>query len=184
MSPDSRSTSNIPLHRQTKLSRRSIFAVGIACLSFTACSPPADKSPNTSLKAEVSAAQSSIQNRGIVNSPPEQELTKAPPIDTLVENLRKKLHANPSDTDGWVLLARSYAFIGDRASAEAAIRQARKLGYTGEDIDFPEENRSMAKKRDQNTYMFQGSSAIGNYLELIFSQVPTVQDHRAHRTDE
>lgn len=63
------------------------------------------------------------------------QTNQAPPIDDLAEKLRQRLHANPEDRDGWVLLARSYSFLGDHASAEGAMNQARSLGYQGDGIE-------------------------------------------------
>ncbi len=59
---------------------------------------------------------------------------KAPAIDEMVEGLRTRLHKEPGDRDGWVLLARSYAYLNDVESARDALQQARKLGYEGPDF--------------------------------------------------
>lgn len=58
--------------------------------------------------------------------------TKAPPVDQMVERLRQRLEREPDDVKGWVLLGRSYEYMGQDAEARAAFARARDLGYTGE----------------------------------------------------
>ena len=53
---------------------------------------------------------------------------QAAPIASLVGGLEQKLAAQPDDLDGWALLAQSYAFMGDAAAADAAIKKAIALG--------------------------------------------------------
>jgi cytochrome c-type biogenesis protein CcmH len=49
----------------------------------------------------------------------------APDIRTMVGGLAERLAANPGDLEGWRRLIRSYAVLGERAKAEAALRTAR-----------------------------------------------------------
>jgi hypothetical protein len=54
--------------------------------------------------------------------------TQAAPISSLVGGLEQRLAAQPNDMDGWALLAQSYAFMGDAAAANGAIKKAVALG--------------------------------------------------------
>ncbi len=54
--------------------------------------------------------------------------TQAAPVSSLVGGLEQRLAAQPNDPDGWALLAQSYAFMGDAAAADAAIKKAAALG--------------------------------------------------------
>ena len=54
--------------------------------------------------------------------------TQAAPISSLVGGLEQRLAAQPNDVDGWALLAQSYAFMGDAAAANGAIKKAVALG--------------------------------------------------------
>jgi cytochrome c-type biogenesis protein CcmH len=49
-------------------------------------------------------------------------------VSSLVHGLEQRLAAQPDDADGWALLAQSYAFIGDAAAANGAIKKAVALG--------------------------------------------------------
>jgi len=53
---------------------------------------------------------------------------QAAPISSLVGGLERRLAAQPDDVDGWALLAQSYAFMGDAAAADGAIKKAIALG--------------------------------------------------------
>jgi len=50
------------------------------------------------------------------------------PVSSLVGGLEQRLAAQPDDVEGWALLAQSYAFIGDAAAADGAIKKAVALG--------------------------------------------------------
>lgn len=64
-------------------------------------------------------------------------LTQAPPLEIVVEQLRARLEGAPDDVDGWVLLARSYHFLGRYDAAEGALAKARELGYDGPALEAP-----------------------------------------------
>jgi cytochrome c-type biogenesis protein CcmH len=49
----------------------------------------------------------------------------APDIGAMVEGLAARLEANPGDLEGWRRLIRSYAVLGDREKAKAALGKAR-----------------------------------------------------------
>jgi len=50
------------------------------------------------------------------------------PIESLVGGLEARLAENPDDVNGWVLLAQSYAFLGDESQVEHAVQRAVALG--------------------------------------------------------
>jgi len=50
------------------------------------------------------------------------------PVSSLVGGLEQRLAAQPDDVNGWALLAQSYAFMGDAAAADGAIKKAVALG--------------------------------------------------------
>ena len=54
---------------------------------------------------------------------------RAPAIDSLIEPLRQKLRDKPEDAGNWVLLGRSYEYLGRRQDANEAFARARALGY-------------------------------------------------------
>jgi cytochrome c-type biogenesis protein CcmH/NrfG len=54
--------------------------------------------------------------------------TQVAPVSSLVGGLEQRLAAQPNDADGWALLAQSYAFMGDAAAANGAIKKAVALG--------------------------------------------------------
>jgi cytochrome c-type biogenesis protein CcmH/NrfG len=53
----------------------------------------------------------------------------AAPVASLIGGLEQRLEQNPGDANGWALLAQSYAFVGQRDRAEAAVAQAIALGF-------------------------------------------------------
>lgn len=53
---------------------------------------------------------------------------QAAPVSSLVVGLEQRLAAQPNDADGWALLAQSYAFMGDAAAADGAVKKAVALG--------------------------------------------------------
>jgi len=50
------------------------------------------------------------------------------PVSSLVGGLEQRLAARPDDVEGWALLAQSYAFMGDAAAADGAVKKAVALG--------------------------------------------------------
>jgi len=65
-------------------------------------------------------------------TPPEPG-QKAEPVDALLAGLISRLEAQPEDVDGWVLLARSYQYLGRPDEAKMAFRKAADLGYSTPD---------------------------------------------------
>jgi cytochrome c-type biogenesis protein CcmH/NrfG len=59
---------------------------------------------------------------------------QAAPVSSLVRGLEQRLAANPEDAAGWMLLAQSYAFMGDAAAADAAVRKAVALGVDEQEL--------------------------------------------------
>jgi predicted Zn-dependent protease len=55
-------------------------------------------------------------------------LTEVAPVDSLVGGLEQRLAQQPDDAGGWALLAQSYAFMGDVAAADGALKKAIALG--------------------------------------------------------
>jgi hypothetical protein len=50
------------------------------------------------------------------------------PVSSFVGGLERRLAEHPDDMEGWALLAQSYAFIGDAAAADGAVKKAVALG--------------------------------------------------------
>jgi cytochrome c-type biogenesis protein CcmH/NrfG len=82
------------------------------------------------------------QGTGRADSPPtmaqlsddESGAVQAAPVSSLVGGLEKRLAAQPDDVRGWALLAQSYAFIGDAAAADRAVRKAVALGTDEQEL--------------------------------------------------
>ena len=56
-------------------------------------------------------------------------------LETAVKQLEARLAAEPNDQDGWRLLERSYAELGDTAKAAEAARRAASLGAAAGDAE-------------------------------------------------
>lgn len=57
------------------------------------------------------------------------------PVASLVDGLARRLHDNPGDAGGWLLLAKSYRHLGKHAEAQTAYAKARELGQSDADIE-------------------------------------------------
>ena len=68
------------------------------------------------------------------NSTDASQPLQAAPISSLVGGLEQRLSANPEDVAGWVLLAQSYAFMGDAGAADRAVRKAVALGADEQEL--------------------------------------------------
>lgn len=55
---------------------------------------------------------------------------EAAPINSLLTGLKKRLDESPEDPNGWALLAKSYAHLGQMEKAEKALQQAHQYGFT------------------------------------------------------
>lgn len=126
-----------------KLSPLALIAALAACTSdepVVSASTAADDEPqhveqpmplDSTDVATVKAWLDSDQNVPPVASPASSStasLPSAPPISSMISGLEKKLEANPGDRNGWVLLAQSYAFMGQMQSAWSAADKAIELG--------------------------------------------------------
>lgn len=64
--------------------------------------------------------------------PPSNDSDKLDSVAELLGGLRARLEDQPDDMQGWVLLAKSYAHLGQSAEADQAWSKAREYGYSGE----------------------------------------------------
>jgi predicted Zn-dependent protease len=57
-----------------------------------------------------------------------------PPVESLVDGLSARLHENPDDAGGWLLLAKSYRFLERRSDARLAYERAAALGKADQEL--------------------------------------------------
>jgi hypothetical protein len=57
-----------------------------------------------------------------------------PPVGSLVDGLSARLHENPDDAGGWLLLAKSYRFLERPGDARLAYQRAAALGKTDPEL--------------------------------------------------
>jgi len=60
--------------------------------------------------------------------------SSAAPVASLVDGLAARLHENPDDAGGWLLLAKSYRFLERAEDARLAYRRAAALGKTDAEL--------------------------------------------------
>jgi hypothetical protein len=98
--------------------------------------------------AEVMKASSGLDSLNREPSGPSQSsIARAAPVPSLVDGLKRRLAVEPENGSGWALLAQSYAFVGDAALAEEALRRAVELGLDEEDL----RQRVANARRDPHT---------------------------------
>ena len=85
---------------------------------------------------------------------------KAASIDVLAERLKSRLQTEPDDLNGWVLLAKSYHFLGHKEDANWALSEAKSRGYSG---DLPEFNQP-TKRRDHLHVFSPNNQWLTDYL--------------------
>jgi hypothetical protein len=78
--------------------------------------------------ADRPGANSARRTDSVAASTDGSTAMQAAPVSSLVGGLEQRLAAQPNDVDGWALLAQSYAFMGDAAAANGAIKNAVALG--------------------------------------------------------
>lgn len=64
---------------------------------------------------------------------PSSASQKAEPVDALLAGLIARLEAQSDDVEAWVLLARSYQYLGRPEEAKRAFQKAAELGYSAPD---------------------------------------------------
>jgi cytochrome c-type biogenesis protein CcmH/NrfG len=84
---------------------------------------------NEAVSHPTSAAQPQVQTQ---DAP--EKAVKAGSVSTLITGLQARLAENPDDAKGWLLLAKSYEYLGDPAEARDAYARAVALGIS--DIEF------------------------------------------------
>ena len=55
------------------------------------------------------------------------EKANPPDVQAMVQRLATRLESNPKDLEGWIMLIRSYAALGDKDKAKAALTKARSV---------------------------------------------------------
>jgi hypothetical protein len=88
-------------------------AAAVAGIAWPGDAPPPGSPATGAAPPPASGASSPVQ---------------AAPVPSLVAGLEQRLKEHPDDAAGWALLAQSYAFMGDAAAADAALRKAAALG--------------------------------------------------------
>jgi len=56
-------------------------------------------------------------------------------VASLVDGLSKRLHENPEDAGGWLLLAKSYQHLDRPDDARLSYRRAKALGKNDDDLE-------------------------------------------------
>jgi len=96
--------------------------------------------PRIAALASIAWPQSSVGPSGAERAPTAvgpadaSEPVQAAPVSSLIGGLEQRLAANPDDVQGWTLLAQSYAFMGDVAAADRAVRKAVALGVDEQEL--------------------------------------------------
>jgi tetratricopeptide (TPR) repeat protein len=110
------------------------IAVGLPLLAFVLYllfgKPDANTAQTMALAAPASLDRMSAGSAAVPSAPAGMMSApgKAPSVASLVEKLEAKLQDDPSDANGWLLLARSYEHIDQLDKARDAYRQAVVLG--------------------------------------------------------
>ncbi len=78
-----------------------------------------------------------------------QQNQPAGSLDSMAAQLAKRLAIEPNDVDGWVLLGRTYQYMGNTSAANDAYNQAERLGFDASRL--AQIRASMATDRQQST---------------------------------
>ena len=78
--------------------------------------------------AKIAELQPQTQTGAAIAAMPQNDQTQM--IRAMVAGLAQRLETNPNDVDGWLRLIRSYAVLGDRGAADAALAKARTIFAT------------------------------------------------------
>jgi len=89
--------------------------------------------PEVADKPYKAAVITNMEQRELVSQPmsPERTTVHAGPLDEAAQRLAARLARESDDVDGWLLLARTYAYLQRPGEARKAMEEARAHGYTG-----------------------------------------------------
>jgi cytochrome c-type biogenesis protein CcmH len=82
--------------------------------------------------AKIAELQPQTEAGAAIAAMPQNDQTKM--IRAMVAGLAQKLETNPADIEGWLRLIRSYAVLGEKSEAEAAITKARTVFANNADM--------------------------------------------------
>lgn len=95
---------------------------------------PKDAPWNPAIQKQIAALDNAVRNKNVTNGPTAADITdamenKTPEerkdmIRAMVTSLDARLAENPDNIDGWLMLIRSKAMIGDLTGAQAALDRA------------------------------------------------------------
>jgi cytochrome c-type biogenesis protein CcmH/NrfG len=112
-----------------------------------------DRSAHDSVAADPSfrlpewSAAAVAEPRAAPTEAADESAVAAAPVASLIGGLESRLAAEPADEKGWVLLAQSYAFVGDADATERALQRAVALGA---DEQMLRERVNAARRAPQN----------------------------------
>lgn len=115
--------------RRLLLRNKALLFIVIGLLFTTL--PACDGGQSVEKKEPVKTEQ--VSSRPVSKLPPDHP-AKEESVDVLLDGLLSRLQAEPDDVEGWVLLAKSYQYLGRSSESKEAFVTAQKLGYTGADI--------------------------------------------------
>ena len=100
-------------------------------LGLTACTPDSE-TVDTDVHAEddeLAIVREWATDEGPApSSAMTAEPANVPPVEDMIAGLESRLASNPSDVEGWSLLAQSYAYVGRMGDAREAVDRAVQLG--------------------------------------------------------
>lgn len=111
-----------------------------------------------------------------VTQMPSKSTDKIDSVDALLDGLRSRLEAQPDDVEGWILLAKSYQYLGQENESKQAFSRARELGYNGTEIDGSaspgSETKAPPHKKSQPSSSFSREPVYKLMQEVLADEVP------------
>lgn len=110
------------------------LAIAVLTLTTTALQPEVSSAGSTTTtKTPMAATVSEATAKQA--TPIGNNQNSAGPLDQMAVKLAQRLEQQPDDADGWVLLGKTYQFMGNEQAAEQSYQRAAQLGYDQSKLD-------------------------------------------------
>lgn len=153
----------------SELKYRCLFILPLLFIGLSACDSnhPVDENGVFKVVAPLSNP---------VAESPSEPTAKVDSVDVLLDGLRSRLEAQPDDLEGWVLLAKSYQYLGQSKESKQAFSRARELGYTDAEIDVnasaSSENTPQPRKNSSYSSSFSREPVYQLMEEVLADEAP------------
>jgi len=158
---------------KTPLISAAILVAGLIIAGFTLNSSNNTQSgENSTQSGESAVGYATVTSEETSNNQPTPASAQgtAGPMDKMAQQLSERLQLQPDDVEGWVLLGRTYQFMGKQDEAEKAYQRASELGFDQNQLDVIKRNMQKDQQEAKPTRLLPEPKPSKNLTAVMINQ--------------